>query len=149
MKKDEQPVEVEQSFNVSTDVIWRAITDLDQMQKWYFDNIPDFKPEIGFETQFDVDSGERIFRHLWKVIEVIPNKKLVYNWKYEGYAGDSNIIFELFENQNITTLRLTTQVLESYSKDIPEFKRESCVGGWKYFVQQRLKIFIEENNQQM
>jgi len=127
MKKDEQPVEVEQSFNVSTDVIWRAITDLDQMQKWYFDNIPDFKPEIGLKTQFDVNSGERIFRHLWKVIEVIPNKKLVYNWKYEGYAGDSNIIFELFENQNITTLRLTTQVLESYSKDIFLNSKEKVV----------------------
>ena len=145
MNKDEQPVIVEQLFNVSPDIIWKAISDIDQMHKWYFDNIPDFKPEIGFETQFDVDSGERIFRHLWKVIEVIPFKKLVYNWKYEGYDGDSNVIFELFENQNRTTLRLTTQVLENFSQDIPEFKRESCVRGWKFFIQQNLKLFIEDN----
>ena len=145
MKKDEQPVIVEQLFNVSPHIIWKAISDIDQMHKWYFDNIPDFKPEIGFETQFDVDSGERIFRHLWKVIEVIPFKKLVYNWKYKGYDGDSNVIFELFENQNRTILRLTTQVLENFSQDIPEFKRESCVGGWKFFIQQRLKSFIDDN----
>ena len=147
MQKEEKPVIVEQSFNVSPDIIWKAISDINQMKEWYFDNIPDFKPIIGFETQFDVNSGERIFRHLWKVIEVIPNKKLVYNWKYKDYAGDSNVIFELIEKQNNTTLRLTAQIIENFSEDIPEFRRDSCLGGWEYFIQQRLKLFIEGNNQ--
>ena len=144
MKKEDDPVVVEQSFNVSSEIVWKAITEIDQMHQWYFDNIPAFKPEVGFKTQFNVQSWDRNFMHLWKVIEVVPNKRLVYNWKYESYAGDSNVIFELFEQNNLTTLRLTNQILESFPQDIPEFKRESCVEGWTYFIKNRLKEYLEK-----
>ncbi len=44
------------------------------MRKWYFENIPAFKPEVGFETQFNVQSEERNFLHKWKVTEVQPSE---------------------------------------------------------------------------
>ena len=75
---------IEQSFNASPEVVWKSITENEQMHQWYFNNIPAFKPEIGFETQFVVQSGDRKFLHMWKVIEVVPKKRLVYNWKYDG-----------------------------------------------------------------
>jgi len=64
MKKNEKPIFVEESFNTSVDAVWKAITEIDQMRQCYFEGIPSFKPEVGFETQFNVQSRERNFIHL-------------------------------------------------------------------------------------
>ncbi|WP_299526098.1 hypothetical protein [uncultured Lutibacter sp.] len=45
MTTKETPIIVEQLFHASISVIWDAITDIDKMKYWFFDNIPDFKPE--------------------------------------------------------------------------------------------------------
>ena len=116
------------------------------MHHWYFKDIPSFKPEVGFRTQFNVQSEERNFRHMWEVTEVIPKKKIAYNWKYDNYPGDSRVEFELFDQQNHTKLKLTHQVLESFPEDIPEFERESGIAGWAYFISKSLKEFLEKTN---
>ncbi len=143
MRKGDDPIIVEQSFDTSIESVWKAITEVDQMRQWYFENIPSFKPEVGFETQFNVQSGDRNFLHLWKVTEVVPLRLIRYNWKYEAYPGDSYVVFELFKENNLTKLRLTAQVLEDFPEDIPEFKRESCIEGWTYFIKKSLKEFLE------
>ncbi|KAA3613776.1 MAG: SRPBCC domain-containing protein [Calditrichaeota bacterium] len=143
MRKDDPPVVVEQTFNTSAEVVWKAITEVDQMRQWFFENIPEFEPKVGFETQFNVNSGERNFLHLWKITAVEPQKLVTYNWKYQDYAGDSFVIFEIMEVNNQAKLKLTTQIIESFSQDIPEFKRESCVAGWTYFINKNLKEYIE------
>ena len=143
MKASDHPIVVEQSFNATIDTVWRSITELDQMKQWYFENIPSFKPEVGFETSFNVRSGERNFMHRWRVTEVVPLKRISYDWKYDSYPGDSYVVFELSEQGGVTTLRLTATVSEDFPDDIPEFKRESCIAGWQYFIKDRLKQYIE------
>ena len=81
---------------------------------------------------------------MWKVTEVMPMKKITYNWKYDGLQGDSFVLFELFEENNSTKLRLTHQVTESFPEDIPEFKRESGVEGWTFFIKKSLRDFLEK-----
>jgi len=144
MKKNEEPIIVEQTFKASVDTVWNAITEIEQMRQWYFESISSFKPEVGFETHFNVESQDRNFLHLWKVTEVVPFKMLAYNWKYENYPGDSFVKFELFEENKMTKLILTHQVLEDFPDDIPEFKRESGVEGWTFFINNRLKEFLEK-----
>jgi len=146
MRKDEEPIIVEQTYNTSIDTVWNALTEIDQMRQWYFEKIPSFKPEVGFETKFNVQSQDRNFLHMWKVTEVVSLKKLKYNWKYEGYPGDSFVVFELFKQDDMTKLRLTHEVQESFPEDIPEFKRESGVKGWTFFIKQSLKEFLEKNH---
>jgi uncharacterized protein YndB with AHSA1/START domain len=143
MKKGEAPIIVEQDFDRSVSAVWDAITKIDEMQKWYFDNIPDFKPEVGFVTRFAVESGGRSFVHLWKVTEVDPQRKVVYNWKYEGIPGDSFVSFEVSGGETSARLRVTALVQESFPEDIPEFRRESCLGGWTYFIKNRLKAYLD------
>ena len=75
------PIVVEQAFHVSQETVWKAITEQAQMIKWFFDNIPEFKPEVGFKTQFPVKAGERTFHHLWTITEAIPLQKVVYDWR--------------------------------------------------------------------
>jgi len=144
MKTSEQPVIIKQIFDTSVENIWSAITDLDEMKHWYFNNIPDFKTKVGFTTQFNVDAGERDFMHLWKIVEVIEYQKISYEWRFEKYDGIGLVSFELFEQNNQTTLILTNSVIEDFSDTVPEFKRERCLGGWKYFINQNLNDYIQK-----
>lgn len=142
MTVKEAPVIVEQIFQVSKNLIWDAITNIEKMKLWFFEDIEGFKPEIGFQTKFNVISEQRNFMHCWEIIQVEPLQKITYHWNYEGYKGDSLVHFELFTQENNTLLRVTTEVIEDFNGVIPEFKRESCVGGWDYFIKDRLKNYI-------
>lgn len=142
MKTTDQPIIVEQVLNTSIHVVWQAITQKDQMTQWYFHNIPDFKAKVGFTTQFNVKAPSRDFLHLWKVTEVIPQQKITYNWTYKDLPGSADVSFELFEQNHRTLLRLTNTIIEDFDTTIPEFKRESCQGGWNYFIKERLNTFL-------
>lgn len=146
MSQEKNPVVVKQSFHVSVSHLWKAISELEQMKLWFFENIEAFNAEVGFETQFNVKSGERDFMHLWKITEVIPLEKIVYLWKYDGYEGASTVCFETFISEKGSCLRLTHTVTESLPRSIPEFTRESCLSGWKYFICDRLKSFLDNTN---
>lgn len=143
MTVNSAPIIVEQTFNTSVKTVWEAITNLAQMRQWFFNNIECFEPTVGFKTKFTVQSEDRVFTHLWTITEVEPLKKIVYNWKYEEYAGDSFVHFELFQLKNETKIRVTSVVTESFPNNIPEFKPESCLNGWTYFIKQNLKSFLE------
>ncbi len=143
MQFNEEPIVVEQLIDASLEAVWNAITRVDQMREWYFEVIPAFKPEVGFETRFDIRNEDRNFPHVWTVTEVVPMKLISYDWRYEGYAGNSNVTFELSSNENFTKIRLTHKVLESFPDDIPEFKRENGVLGWQYFINEALKEFLQ------
>ena len=119
-------VVVEQLFKATIEDVWKAITDINEMKLWYFNNIPDFEPQIGFKTKFIIRSDSRTFTHLWTITEVIPNKKISYTWQYEEYAGESTAHFELTSINNQTKLTVTCVGLETFPNDIPEFTHESC-----------------------
>ena len=102
MKKTDPPIIVEVNYSTSVEKVWTAITEPEKMRQWFFPNIELFQAEVGFETSFIVQSGERTFTHLWKIKEVIPSKKISYNWSYEEYSGDGYVEFEIFEKENGT-----------------------------------------------
>ena len=94
MTVSNKPLIIEQEFNAPLDLVWRAITEVELMKKWYF-NISYFKPEKGCKFQFEGGQENRRFLHLCEVLEVVPLKRLKYSWKYEGYEGTSFVTFEL------------------------------------------------------
>lgn len=145
MNQLSNPIVVEQTFNTKVNKVWDAITKPDEMRQWFFNNIPSFEPKVGFKTEFIVQSESRSFEHLWKLIEVIPNRKIKYNWCYKNIKGEGFVTFELFTINEQTLLRLTNEGLESFPQDIPEFSRESCEAGWKYFIQQNLKSYLDRS----
>ena len=142
MKRSDPPIIVEEYFDADPASVWAAITDVEQMRIWFFENIPDFKPVVGFSVEFDVDAGERIFLHQWAITKVVPGKLIEYNWRYGGYAGDAIVVFEVIPVNGSTMLRLTNIVTEDFQEGIPEFERQSCIGGWTYFIKQRLKEYL-------
>jgi uncharacterized protein YndB with AHSA1/START domain len=142
MKTKTEPIIVEQSFEVSREQVWRAITELHQMKQWFFEQIEAYEPKVGFETRFVVELDHRVFPHLWKITELEPHTMITYNWKYEGYTGDSFVTFELSDLGNATLLRLTHRIAENFPPDIPEFSRKNCENGWNWFIKQSLKDYL-------
>jgi uncharacterized protein YndB with AHSA1/START domain len=134
-----QPLTMERVYDAPVSKVWEAFTNLDQLRQWFF-NLSGFKPEVGFEFEFtggETDGPKYV--HKCRVTEAIPNKKIAYSWSYEGYAGDSEISFELFEQGNQTLLKLTHKGLESFAANGAPFKTSDFTKGWTYFVDTALK----------
>jgi len=145
MKKDKNPVIIEVIYQASIERVWNAITNLEEMRKWYFNMLEDFQPKVGFRTQFNVVSGDRTFKHQWEITEANAPNKIIYKWTFNGIPGASWSNFELFAEGEQTKLRLTTTGLESFPKNIPEFTIESCTAGWNYFLGGNLKEYLKNN----
>ncbi len=136
-----QPFVIVEDYDIPVTKVWDAITNNEQLKKWYF-QIPDFKPVVGFEFSFSGGAkGE--YKHLCKISEVIPGKKLTHSWRYEGYPGNSFVSFELIEEGKKTKLKLTHTGLESFQDAGPDFTPEKFADGWAYILGKSLKGFLE------
>jgi uncharacterized protein YndB with AHSA1/START domain len=138
-----EPLVIERTFNAPVARVWSALTNKDEMTQWYFD-LNEFKPEVGFEFQFTAGKeGGVQYSHHCKIKEVIPGKKLVHSWRYEGYEGDSQVTFELFPEGNRTRLKLTHEGLENFPKT-PDFVPENFRQGWTHLIGTSLKEYLEK-----
>ena len=135
------PIIVERSFNVPAAILWKALTDKNEMRRWYFD-LEAFEPNPGFKFQFYGGTPENQFLHLCEVREVIWGKKLSYSWRYDGYPGDSLVTFELFPDGETTLLRLTHSGLETLEKGHADFARKNFVEGWTYIINTSLPGYL-------
>ena len=135
-----EPFIIERVYKAPANRVWQAITDKDQMKQWYFD-IAEFSPEVGFEFQFEGRNEGRVYLHLCKVTEVVPEKKLKYSWRYKGHEGLSFVTFELFAEGDKTKLRLTHEGLETFP-DQPDFRRENFEAGWTALIGDLLPKFL-------
>ena len=143
MRMDNKPIITEQTFNSEIKKVWKAITDKDEMRNWYFD-LREFKPETGFEFSFSGGPSEdNQYLHLCKVTEVIPEKKLTYSWRYDGYEGISYVTFKLFPEGEKTKLKLTHSGLETFPADNPDFAKKNFAAGWKEIIGTSLKKYLE------
>ena len=136
------PVIVERILDAPAKKIWEALTDNDHMRKWYFD-ISTFKPQLGFEFQFEGGSEDQTYVHLCKITEIIPEEKLQYSWRYANYPGNSLVTFELFPEGDRTKIKVTHEGLETF----PEgrvFSKESFTNGWNQIIGKNLKDFVEK-----
>ncbi len=137
------PVIVERVFNAPAEKVWKALTAKEEMKKWYFD-LPDFRPEVGAEFRFIAGDDTKKYVHLCRVTEVLPGKKIAYTWRYEGYAGDSLVSFELFPEGNKTRLRVTHEGLETFPKSNPDLAKENFAEGWTSIIGDSLKKYLEK-----
>jgi uncharacterized protein YndB with AHSA1/START domain len=136
----EEAVVIERTLNAPVARVWRALTDVGEMRLWYFD-LEKFEPKVGFEFRFAVEHEGNTYRHICRVTEAIPEKKIAYTWRYEDQPGDSLVTFELSREGNKTRLRLTHKGLETFPK-IPNFARENFEQGWTA-ISAELQRFVE------
>ncbi|MBK6544904.1 MAG: SRPBCC domain-containing protein [Saprospiraceae bacterium] len=146
---ENSPIILERLFNASPAKLWNALTDKNEMKKWYFD-LPEFKAEIGFKFQFSGGpSPEKEYIHLCEITELIPEKKLSYSWSYLGYSGISYVSFELFEQENKTLLRLTHRGIESFPKENLDFAIGNFKEGWNHIINTSLSAYLKSIEQKV
>ncbi|RAJ80179.1 uncharacterized protein YndB with AHSA1/START domain [Chitinophaga dinghuensis] len=136
------PLITERVYDAPTATVWSALTQLEQLRKWYF-QLDGFKPETGFKFSFTCDCDGIDYLHHCEVKEVIPGRKITYSWTYEGYPGYSEVSWELFPEGNKTRLQLTHRGLESFSGiDNPSFQVSSFQEGWHFFFNEALPNYL-------
>ena len=138
-----EPFVIERTYNAPIEKVWQAITDKQAMKQWYFD-LKEFKPEVGFEFQFEGGPDDKTYLHFCKVTEVVSGRKLTYSWRYDGYEGNSFVTWELFPEGHKTRLKLTHAGLETFPPSNPDLDKKNFVAGWTDIVGESLKKFLEE-----
>jgi uncharacterized protein YndB with AHSA1/START domain len=138
-----EPFVIERVFEAPISKVWKAITDKEDMKHWYFD-LKEFKPEVGFEFQFYGGPADKQYLHLCKVTEVVVGKRITYSWRYDGYAGNSFVTFELFEEGSKTRIKLTHRGLETFPKDNTDLANENFAEGWTQLIGTSLKSYLEK-----
>jgi len=135
---------IERVFDADIELVWKALTQKEIMKEWYI-NVEEFKPVVGFKFEFwGGEEGERKWKHLCEITEVILGKKLTYSWVYEGYSGMSYVTFELFEIDNGTKLKLTHSGIDTFPIDIPELAAKNFENGWSQAINVGLKELLEK-----
>lgn len=138
-------ITVERLFDSTTDKVWKAITDKEEMKKWYFD-LPEFRAEEGFKFEFyGGPTPERQYLHTCEVVEVVPENILVYTWKYDGYPGISYVSFELFPQDSNTLLKITHTGLETFASTNPDFAVSNFQEGWNSIIHENLRTYLDNN----
>ena len=132
---------VERTIDAPAAQVWQAMTMKDAMSDWFFD-LKEFKAQAGFEFEFTVEHEGNTYRHLCKVTEAVPHKKLAFTWRYHGHEGNSLVTFELFPEGNKTKMKLTHSGLETFPKT-PQFARKNFEGGWSA-ITTALKEHVEK-----
>ena len=140
--KHQAPIIVEAKLPASTESVWRTITQAELMRQWFFPEIGVFEAVPGFQTQFDVEFDGEVYVHLWRLIAVEPEKRISYDWRYEGHNGRAIVDFELEPVEGSTLVTLTHTVTTPFPSDNPAFSRESTKAGWTYFIQENLAEFL-------
>ena len=133
---------IERRFNCTPERLWKAISNRDEMEQWYF-KLEEFKPEPGFEFSFEGGPEGRIYIHECKVLDVVPEKKLSYSWTYKGIHGYTVVSWELIPEGEQTLLRLTHSGLESFPSDNPDLAAHNYDKGWTHIINTSLAKYIE------
>ena len=140
-----EPIVVTKVVGSSAKTTWEALTNREQMVQWFFEEIEEFRPEVGFKTQFVINLEGATFTHRWEIVEVQEEKLITYDWRYDEYPGIGKVVFELTPQGEKTSVRVTNEGLGSFPEDRPEFTRESCHGGWNFFLDE-LATFLESRS---
>ena len=138
----EATVKVEVLLNAGVKQVWSAITDKEEMKQWYFD-LEEFIPAIGFTFSFYGGDDHTKYLHLCAVTEAVPNEKLSYSWRYDGYEGKSVVSWILTEEDKQTRLMLLHEGLESFPADKPDFAKHNFEERWKYIIGSSLPKYLE------
>lgn len=141
----EAPIVIEETYAVSSAAVWRAITEVNEMRQWFFPSIEAFEAVVGFATSFNVECEGQVFDHQVVISDVVDGKRLAYGWRYGGFPGDSTVSWDIGAAEGGTHLTLSHQDWHTLcvGQDSEVFSREACEAGWRYFVSDSLKKYLE------
>lgn len=138
----DKPLIMEFDYNVPKNDVWEAMTNPEKMKIWYFPQLKEFEPKVGYEFKFEDRNDE--YRKKWVVTKIEKPNTFAHKWSYKGYHGESEVTFDLITTDNGTKIRVTHTKLDSFPND-PHFKRERFEWGWNNLLGKNLKTLLEKN----
>ena len=139
-----EPIIITTRINATPERIWKALTDRDEMQRWYFE-IPDFKLEEGAVFNFYEPGENKKYHHRGEILSIIPNQLLQHTWTHPSHSQGSSILtWRLAEAGDYTEVTLEHDGVENFANDDPSFTRESYEAGWNELVTSLLPKHVED-----
>ncbi|MCM5662741.1 SRPBCC family protein [Galbibacter mesophilus] len=140
----DQTIIQEITLNISAEKVWGALTDPDKMKDWYFD-VQNYSLEQFNEFYFYEPNGTN-FKHVCRILEIMPQKRIRYTWKYPDYSdGISVVSWQLSTvKKNVTHVKLTHSGVENFADAGSDLSRDNFVAGWKEIVNKALPAYLKK-----
>lgn len=136
-------INVKKEINAPIEKVWSALTDKNEMKKWYF-HIPDFELKEGTAFNFYEPGDEKKYHHQCEILELVPDRRFKHTWSYPDFSDAKTIVtWELEPTGNATLVSVTHENLDSFSNLGKEFGKESFQEGWNEIVGKMLPEFLE------
>jgi uncharacterized protein YndB with AHSA1/START domain len=122
------------------DKVWQALIDGElTRQYWKHENVSDFKP--GSRWEHVADDAQRTVKLVGKVLESVPNQRLVLTWgdvaDGEESSKNSRVTLQIESVDNMVRLTVTHEELETGSEMLRKISN-----GWPR-VLSSMKSFLE------
>jgi uncharacterized protein YndB with AHSA1/START domain len=140
--------QIEKTYNAPIALVWQAITDRAMMKEWYFNFAEDFKLETGAVFEWTAgDTEDNQWLHRGKMLEIIPDRKLVHSWEYPGYSGSSTISWDLLKIDDDTTkITLIHEFTIPFDSSVAALKQENFEMGWTHIINISLEEYLNKLN---
>lgn len=147
----ERDIKLNWYFEQSPEQVWQCLTNVELLNQWFMQS--DFKAEVGHHFRFVSKPKPAVG---WdgivysEVLEVIPNKKLVYTWKGGPKPGvinlDTVLIWTLRPQQNGTLLTLEHKGFKGMKNFLSSFIMEK---GWQINIERKfMKVLVKYSHVQ-
>ncbi|MGB3182956.1 MAG: SRPBCC family protein [Cyclobacteriaceae bacterium] len=138
------PVHLEKEVNASPEKVWQALTDNEQLKQWCFDFEGAFSAQEGHEFTWTAGPPEgKQWLHGGKILEVVPEKKLVHSWEYPGYKGRAVLTWLLEElAEGRTLVKAHFDITKPFAPDEDALRRKNFVEGWEHILHTSLPEYL-------
>ena len=137
---------LEKTYNAPIELVWQVITQREHLKNWYFNFAEDWKLEVAATFQWYAEDTECTqWLHAGKMLEIIPEKKLVHTWEYPGFAGTSILSWELEEiDAQHTKIALTHLFKVPFDSSVQALKIENFAAGWNEILNNSLTNYLNK-----
>lgn len=113
---NESTLTVSRTINADKETVFKALTDEDIMQKWFFAGSDGVgatvksNAAVGEDFQIDMHGEKDTFTHTGVFKEVVPNEKLVFTWN-SHVVEDTVVTITLTEKDGATEVKLVHEFM--------------------------------------
>lgn len=136
-------VRLVREFKVSSETVWKAITDPEKMKEWYF-HIRDFKPEKGCVFTFYEKEEGGSFLHRCEILTIEPERFLEHTWEHPSHSAGRSVLKWEIEPLGGAAVQLTLihSGLENFADAGAGFAPENYEAGWQGIVGISLRNYL-------
>lgn len=138
-----ETVTVTHTFDSPLDTVWNALSDGNELKKWYFP-VQNYVFEIGKEFTFYESDSSHNFLHQCQFLNIIPQQLIEYSWAHPNQSKGSSVVkWELQdEGGTKTKLTLTHTGVENFADAGPDFSKANYEMGWNAIVKTTLRNYL-------